>query len=1560
MPLLQDFTIFSPTNDLVPLLGAADINGNVLTDSFSTDPANARPYLKLVQDAGESSVDFISGGSVIGQMQVEVIDFPTIPGDQTSGIMTQLLADAGGDTQLLGCRGVLRQFSDVLGAWEVIFDGVIGTIELDMGTFVTYRIQLRDARERERKLRCFDYATTTCIFPRVGPANGWGFPTQYAAGAGHLEIGGEPAMPAVIGLPMRFHGTGGGDGVFVLEVADSVLWQMVELTAKYGDIWKNWGEALWIPAAISGKPLDAWCHPNILIEWRASETGVWQVANSPNDTTILTSFRDMDTNAFIIGPVSQQDTRSVIKAIVCESDGSTVQPADGALVYVRVRSNREPTKEVPLFLEENFGWVLKDIYDGKHSLSIVMPVRYDTAAMNAMILNTPKAMALIEGPVDDGREWVQENIYKICGYAPATRNGLVYPIKYEIPDATVPLLALDDSNIIASTWLHGPDNVINDVTIEYQRSIVPTNVSSGLAELQTQQVVIQRDRINSLSRNGSKTLAYKPVTLRNVIPQSAGFTTAIGDETGTVLGLKRAEEMLRRFTMGAQVCEIDVVVNAATLAAKEGDWAQVSPSWLPDYVTHKRGMNRLMQITKIHRTTPNKRTFSVVDSGPYDVPVTQPTQGALTVNADRSVSVAVNLRTTPPGTKAEVNYALSPTLPDPLSGEWKMAGVPIAILSKDPTTSDPSEWLGGVSVVTIGDGVAGTHAIRSVVGAYTNAIASTAFPIDRKASYRLHAWARKSGDADGVLYTGVQVLDAAGANISGNGTYWYVGAVANSPVGGTPMGPWTEYNGDLGIGGLMGGFPPNAVSMRLIALMNYVTPSAGYYEIQDFYIATAGGLVARTPPGLPQSKTVWLRTRGTADGRRSSAWTAPGSIVIPATPLMRDYQLSIGTVADNANWGAPRVAWERLPSTIGLRILYKVYNATDPDPGAGYAGWSFLDVDASAGGSAGMNGAVFLPVVLKQWQKIMVELDPYSGFAGGAVTGVLGPVSFRKTVQRHDTTYMKPSFNILVSETATLGSLQVNSNDPQLQVTQVETYTQSGNAAPGAWTVSGGPPYGNTVALADGQPSYIGYRVTGYDADGNLGILQEDVMPFAVGDYPQLVDVDLSVDPAGGALVLNWTGDSNTTGVKYIASTSGYVSAATVRGQPLTVGRTGSVSAGSITPGQTVYITVLAYNGTLESTQLYQYQEARPILTGTIPPGIQETTFESPVGTLSPIGSVTINATDPQLRVTGAKYRYQIGDSAWSAMSGFFSLPVTFSTFLAEGHISKIEYEIYADMGSGSVLYYRGSVAFSTGSIPNAPQLIMSFDDGGSLRVLFIGDSDTHSMRLGASTVSLAAANSAALAATAVNQRVTEYVNVLTGINSGQLVWVVGYAYPGTGGTGTASTPGQMSLSREGAGTKTPTQTVTKILRVHGSQFMPQFFHDAASGVDSLQVAGNGIIYSSASSLGLNRGNAYVGLPPGVTVTAMRANWNPTAPGSATETLNLTLLDAGASGGTQTTIASISDSASPGTGWRTPAATVSVALGTNPLIIQCLFNTLGVLLGYVEIEYVMPSYDKTI
>lgn len=129
----------------------------------------------------------------------------------------------------------------------------------------------------------------------------------------------------------------------------------------------------------------------------------------------------------------------------------------------------------------------------------------------------------------------------------------------------------------------------------------------------------------------------------------------------------------------------------------------------------------------------------------------------------------------------------------------------------------------------------------------------------------------------------------------------------------------------------------------------------------------------RTPP-LPTGSTVWIRARGEQVGRRPSAWTPALSIVLSDTALV--YRLYV-RISES---GAVVVSADLSALTQGVRIYYVVHPVgTQPPPLVDYHDfpaapdvWTLPDVFVRPG------------------EAITVELEPWTGWTGSAVSGAAG------------------------------------------------------------------------------------------------------------------------------------------------------------------------------------------------------------------------------------------------------------------------------------------------------------------------------------------------------------------------------------------------------------------------------------------------------------------------------------------------------------------------------------------------------------------------------------------
>jgi hypothetical protein len=227
-PPAIDLTIFG-NDDVTPILGSVDVDGEVVEASFSSEPTHPRPWIKMYDHGPEESVDPIRGGGAIGQMAVEVLDVRLDVCDPQTGQVTAILPDGVGYSQLQGRRAQVRRrvHGPGGGEWTKVLDGMIHDIQM-AGSIVTLRFTLRDFRERERRVTLFPHPNwrnpdtgqlepTAAVFPR-GPTIDYGLLPDIdlvvILGSFYLEDARPPAVGQFLG-PVPNAGAFLEDGVLV-------------------------------------------------------------------------------------------------------------------------------------------------------------------------------------------------------------------------------------------------------------------------------------------------------------------------------------------------------------------------------------------------------------------------------------------------------------------------------------------------------------------------------------------------------------------------------------------------------------------------------------------------------------------------------------------------------------------------------------------------------------------------------------------------------------------------------------------------------------------------------------------------------------------------------------------------------------------------------------------------------------------------------------------------------------------------------------------------------------------------------------------------------------------------------------------------------------------------------------------------------------------------------------------------------------------------------------------------------------------------------------------------
>lgn len=673
----QRITIFQ-SDDVTPILGSVDINGDVIEPTCSTDPTADRPYLIRTLELVAQELNFAEGSASIGQVNIDILDKRTVSTDQNTGWFTAILADVGGKQQITGHR-ILFEQQDSNGDYYVVLDGVIGDFSLSEN-YVTYSLVVRDIRERERKMKLFDFNPAgVSILPS-------GFGYDYGRMSGTDDGDTRILKTEEIGYLAKVHfepGMGGKVAIAVLQNYkhrfDSWNYyvEAFKYVADYNSVDPNDPDS-WLDAYTSART------KYIRVQWRTDVGDAWNdLASMPiiYESTWISGSAYLGAISISNGVyrAGSRYNSSGIRLTTDDPIGNPL-PADGSTIYIRTLMDAEPSEDNPLYIEKTFGQLLKDIYDGVYTRSEILPIRYNAAAMAALVTNTPLARVKITKPVDDARKWVQEQIYKPLGMVPAiNRDGEIVPTKYTLPEPDATLVQLDDTVIVEGNWTHPSDSIVNRVEFTYYRDTLVLidqnapiqNANTEFIEREVQAVFVNE----SVELHGPKTAEYDCVTVRGIADATINAVDPgnVQDELGYALARLRSKEIFDRFANGAQSLMLKVNRASPEIAdLNSGDWVVVASSWMPNFATGERGINRVFQISSVNDIDPATREFKLSDGGQNLLPLDEPIVNSVGYNAtERRIEVDITIE---PDTVARVDYAISDLEPLQSSGLWTYAG----------------------------------------------------------------------------------------------------------------------------------------------------------------------------------------------------------------------------------------------------------------------------------------------------------------------------------------------------------------------------------------------------------------------------------------------------------------------------------------------------------------------------------------------------------------------------------------------------------------------------------------------------------------------------------------------------------------------------------------------------------------------------------------------------------------------------------------------------------------------------------------------------------------------
>lgn len=563
------------------LLTVYDDDKETIAWEVSTDPDHPNPYLAEPDDYGEQELDVAKGSAAIGTVGVVVVDRRRIAGDQASGYVTDKLASLG-LAAVAGRRGRVVRFIEPALGYQVIADGPIGTPRMDP-SYAAFQFSVRDTRETERKSR-LTRGGDRSLLP-LGVRDGYGYNADTATwlldpapvltgtwdNSSHPDWSPWGATPYMIDIPTETF------PVAVFEELENAAHDPV--TDVLGAL--NYYTLI---------PIDA------IFEWRA--------ASSSDPWTRVGLTGDPDGPSAVLASLGTVGTGILFSQVHFTGAGAGPWPTLGQSVEFRLLGGRGNISDnLPFYIDDlTAGEFLRNAYDGLYSdlgeLGETVPtgIRYDEAALLQM---TDPVRIRLREPVDDLRKWLEENIYAPTGWVPALDyDGRISPISQNVPSEILTLEAITDAIAEPAPEWNAGETIYNVVRFVYVRDYKPTDPEEaetldGLAE---REVVVEYEDSVSVLRHGRKVLELKGDAFRAV--GDAEALPVVTLETGGALATDRGTEMLNRYSLGAPTMQLNVMRRALPLL-RAGDWVVVSLSWMPDYVTGKRGLVALCQIVAL-------------------------------------------------------------------------------------------------------------------------------------------------------------------------------------------------------------------------------------------------------------------------------------------------------------------------------------------------------------------------------------------------------------------------------------------------------------------------------------------------------------------------------------------------------------------------------------------------------------------------------------------------------------------------------------------------------------------------------------------------------------------------------------------------------------------------------------------------------------------------------------------------------------------------------------------------------------------------------------------------
>lgn len=450
--------------------------------------------------------------------------------------------------------------------------------------------------------------------------------------SGHFVRSGSYPTPGVGNLTV-------GSPEFVFEQRRALVWQ-----AAYEAVINGIGRAV-------GPHIP---NPAFLFQWRAQGSGdPWtQIPGEFLGITVFSEASLTTEGARIVRELVVEDHRLNPLDPLYDAAAPDL-PTTDQIIEFYLFGSIPPDKLHPIIIEgistgEFVVNVYEGIYSARDSNGDVVPsgIRYDQTAILARM--TDLVRIRLDGPIENAREWLETHIYAPTGWCPALDAlGRISPVSQVPPDdLAIPGLPLIDDAIAepSADWDAG-QRIINSVRVKYFRdySVGPPDPPLFLIGqarqnlLQEQEVILEAQDPVSIERNGLQEIELdgsafraigvqittlqeqlqqpvnrfgfsipfnfkhpRPVTSQPIIlSQTVGPVSGdIADELGWQLFQLRQTYLLNRYSLGAPSIRLTIMrQNSQPLLV--GDWVRLNLSWVPDYLTGRRGLVGLGQIVAL-------------------------------------------------------------------------------------------------------------------------------------------------------------------------------------------------------------------------------------------------------------------------------------------------------------------------------------------------------------------------------------------------------------------------------------------------------------------------------------------------------------------------------------------------------------------------------------------------------------------------------------------------------------------------------------------------------------------------------------------------------------------------------------------------------------------------------------------------------------------------------------------------------------------------------------------------------------------------------------------------